>query len=1857
MKLYDRESNMEEIIMVIKNKFSKKMIAIILAVVLIVGTLPVGLASAFAAQPECLAVNVNNKKVYFFGAEALEADKSKATVIHYTTSAQSDLTIYVDGKSEVDTTGVTVDSLAKTIDFGDWLANQDDWIAVQLDDTKTVPSTEPNVDVDEVAPEITGISGNPSEWTNKDVTLTVEAKDNKGGTGVVAYGINQEDGIKWQLEAEFNITANGTYTFYVKDAVGNVSEVTENSTTEVEYIDKTDPSIQVSYDPETWTNNTVTVTVTAIDNESGIPETGAYSLDSETNWQDDNKFTISDNAEHTVYVKDNAGNIGSGTFTAEYDNVVPTVTGVKLQVHVIGSKWRDLEINKDHTSKFAKYRIIIKATDDKNGSGIIGYYVSEKNIDEYILNKDFDKISENTTYYETSTISVKAGSHLYVYAKDYAGNISTNGYEVSLREDSTPPEVSYKLSNSSQTAKPITVTVLATDASGIDSYFIDDSDKLDIDAVVNKKGKYNWNDKELDKNTFSLNDSKKHYLYVIDGTGANYSVTEVQATNFNDGAPNISKIQSENDEKKTKWMNSAIQVKVFANSTKNSIGTEFAIKEYGISDGANSTIKWQESNVFEITDCKAHYFYVMDCTDKISKSSIYTADNFDNNVPKLAEGTAVKFTQKNEGKIAAILNKLTFGRFFNKTLVITVDAEDVANDTSNASGIVKAEFTFTDKKSNEYKFEAGTKEIGNKEDAKIPFNIKADDLPDNFKGTASVTLTDAAGNVKTYEVTTNNSDMKEIDSDSDFSFMIEKDAPHIEPISKECISKTSYNFEFSVTDELENNSPNYSGLAFVKVYANDVEVFSEDYQSPSSTDERPLPKKKYSLHAVAKSSQDGEKSYTVNDMPLKDNEDNDKWNNGKIKYRVEACDNSGNYSDFTSEEYSFDQTSPIITKFEIGSNNADKIEAHESYGFYFKKATKVTITADDIINSDNREAVASGVASITAYLEDVDGSKYIVPENGAEIEKLTEDKDFEAVTVDKDNSISFVIPANFKGQIYAYATDNVGNSPKSCEYFLDKTDKDNDGYVNPDGSIVENADKHTEESSIDFTMPKTNTTQNTKFAGYSQKEGKLDAVTDYAEYLKTASSSNVPLYNNDFKANITFKDSYSGINTIKLTVFEGSKSVVKTVKFDNAGKNISKDDVTYKINKKDSNLVTDVVVSDFAVEGNYNDMVLVAELKDNAGNISYDYFAFGIDKTAPQISVSYDNNNADTKSGSAAFFNANRTATVTVKERNFNTENVEWTIRNAEGTAPSHSAPKFTQGSGNRDDDTYVYTVTYSNDGVYSFDMKYTDRAGNKNQTIDYGNSVAPTKFVVDKTLPVINVSYDNNDARNEKYFNAYRTATVTVTEHNFDVNRVTITGTASLDGNAVKFPDASWSNSGDTHVATIKYDTDADYTFDISMDDMAGNKSNEANYGSSVAPKDFVVDTTIDKPVISGVENGNSYKDSVLPKIDFSDINFKDVKVTLLRTRKDEINKDVTSDYINVSTNDKGGSFAATEDTFKKIQENDGIYTLSVQITDKAENTSSDEVTFTVNRFGSVYSLGAYLSNDLNDKYVQSIDNDIVITEYNPDRLVKGGLDVVVTRDGSPVEYGDGELTISPVVNELAKIGSSGWYQYEYTISKNVFTDDNGNPIDGIYKVYVGSEDTVGNKSENISYDESSVLFRLDHTAPTIKSVSGLDKKIVNADEQKVSYEVFDAIGIDSIDVYYYDGNGTRVDHIRSTDKGSTDVTDILSDLTNYTGSFTIGSSTTSEPVRIVIKDLAGNVTDTDSKDFDIDSIDFNRAITVSTNFFVRWYANKIVFWCSIAAIAVIGGGFAFFIATKRRKKDEAETEEIKKNARGQKD
>lgn len=1906
--------------MVIKKNTPKKILSIVLAILMVMTTIPMAVFSAFAANDDFVVANVNNKNLYLYGVTSSEpvTEDGDYYAVEYTGGDETASGFYVDGNE------FTVSTLTPEVKYEthkilllkSWFDSQTKWMAVKCLSTSVIPSAEPEKPlptIDDVT-----ISGYDDKYDGAEHSAVIVGGTKKGD--VVSYSVDGGEFSSTMPKVKYpgdekkvvvKIERDGYQAFVSSEYTAKVSNG------KIERVTVT--AFNRTYDRKDTTAKPA-VTVSGIDDKYNVQ----YSTDGGQTYKTDvPTIALPGLLEVTVKVS-----------RQYYDDYITTVTAVMNNATIDGI---DVTVNSNVIYDGASHPVVLPdgVTGTVDGDEVL--YSTDgtdysKNIPEYTDAGDYEfyvkvKRAYHNDYvtFPALTFTIGKASIEGVTATGYQGDYDRKYHDAVTSVNGTQDGdiITYSKTDEENTYSSDNPQVRRKRDSGTYYVKIHRNDNYK-DLVLTVSVEIGATSQRLtfetvapqiygENNTFTVtatsdakasgHESNITYSIVEDKTIADASIKGNVITYTSVGKITI--LAKTNERLTSDYFNAEKEYEITINYAT---APNYTVSEPNYTD--NSGTAWysyeKDSDKFVVTPAEGWEINKTnslgqdkDSQGKVAWKSSLTEENedvykeykvaFRNKETK--EITALipignyaidktnphdisfEFKPVNDGKLAKLINKLSFGLFFNESIEVTVTASDKASDESIASSGIKSIQLF---KYN-YNENGSVKSID-----EVLLDPKSQDVS---TGTAKFSIDPKFVGVLKAEVIDNvgRSSGRRLSDDTDNRVMATTDNSNIGTVAGYIMLENTDPVDFQISSEAAATDVRSESVDNKTIYSGDIKFSFTAQDEESGLNNVVVTMngkacKNIDVDGNLVQSADGKIFFAdTNDRTTQDIEPHkffvntakesiEAKNDGSYNVSVTVTDNAGNaiekhitvYKDTTSatiDGFNFDLSENI----DVDKNSEGIYDAVEStdYGFYFKNKVTVTISASDI-KSDKQ--IASGVKSITYKAVDINGN---IEYSGKEL-------------VDSKNQISFEIDKDFKGQIYAYATDKVGNSPlNSTLPASDGYDSsavvssgDYKGFVHPNSAILETPEKH-EDSSISFTVPKAQGTQNNTLSSwtYGGKANQKDKKMDYNV------SAQVPLYNSTqtFVVNVT--DEYSGIREIKYSLIEGEKTTSHTLTVDNA-KSINglnsgdiatgndtvnsseKWNVVSEATATESNLVTSIK-STVTVDGNYNDMVLLVELVDRAGNSSYDYIAFGIDQSPTAISVSYDNNNADTKSGSGAFFNANRTATITVKERNFNTENVEWTIRNAEGTTPTHSAPKFTQGSGNRDDDTYVYTVTYSNDGIYSFDMKYTDRAGNKNQAIDYGNSVAPTKFVVDKTLPVINVSYDNNDARNEKYFNAYRTATVTVTEHNFDVNRVTITGTASLDGNAVKFPDASWSNSGDTHVATIKYDTDADYTFDISMDDMAGNKSNEANYGSSVAPKDFVVDTTIDKPVIGGVENGNSYKDSVLPKIDFSDINFKDVKVTLLRTRKDEIDKDVTSDYINVSTNDKGGSFAATEDTFKKIQENDGIYTLSVQITDKAENTSSDEVTFTVNRFGSVYSLGTYLSNDLNDKYVQSIDNDIVITEYNPDRLVEGNLDVVVTRDGSPVEYGDGELTISPVVNELAKIGSSGWYQYEYTISKNVFTDDNGNPIDGIYKVYVGSEDTVGNKSENISYDESSVLFRLDHTAPTIKSVSGLDKKIVNADEQKVSYEVFDAIGIDSIDVYYYDGNGTRVDHIRSTDKGSTDVTDILSDLTNYTGSFTIGSSTTSEPVRIVIKDLAGNVTDTDSKDFDVDSIDFNRAITVSTNFFVRWFANKIVFGCSIAAIIAVGGGLAFFIAIRKRRKDEAITEEIKKKARGSKD
>lgn len=917
-------------------------------------------------------------------------------------------------------------------------------------------------------------------------------------------------------------------------------------------------------------------------------------------------------------------------------------------------------------------------------------------------------------------------------------------------------------------------------------------------------------------------------------------------------------------------------------------------------------------------------------------------------------------------------------------------------------------------------------------------------------------------------------------------------------------------------------------------------------------------------------------------------------NEADYTFAISSTDKAGNanepvvYADGSkaTNEFTIDKSRPNASLVIEGLVK----DADESW-----KETWATADGDDLIakvltsiNYNNRWSNGNAKVSATSTdnLSGVDYIEYFRTENV--VTDITADNIVWSNSTKDSNTkdaFGFEVEPNEKFIVYVHIVDKAGN----------------DIYLSSNGVIVDDKEPGGDNYSpeIDITLPEAN------------KNG---------------------IYNEDDTVEVEFKvvePKYSGAdNKVDTGIYSGIKEIKYVIKAEDINAVEEKAFDLANGSVKDNNGLISSWTGSITIDKdkfNSNNVVVMITAIDNAGNVHTSTTKVGdikIDVTAPVIDIEYDNNAADSES----FFKDKRTATVTITERNFaDNEDIKVTITNTDGTIPKISAFKKVDGTdaeGNGDNTKWEATIVYEADGDYTFAIAYTDLADNVCEKIEYAdNTVAATEFTVDNIDPTIKVVYDNNSALNDKFFKANRTATITIVEHNFNVDRVEFVRDAVLDTKDINDPEIKWEHNGDTHIATIVYDADGDYTFDVTMTDKAGRESGAANYGDTVAGKEFTVDKTITKPSITGVENGKAYKNDVIPVISLEDVNFAEYEAVLTRTRKGEKNVDVTDKFINaITTNAKGGS--ATNDKFEKIADNDGIYTLKVTMSDKAGNTEEETVTFTVNRFGSVYDFGEYLTKLVANggSFEQKITEDIVLTEYNPDRLVADSLVIEITRDGKPVE--NVKYDVTPVINDQVAIGESGWFQYAYTINKENFA------ADGVYKIAISSKDATGNTPENSNFEDKNILFRVDSTTPEITSITGLEEDIINAQEVTVKYTIFDAIGLKSVTVFV---DGKKVGDA---------ITDFNGDANNYSGEFVLAESSSAQKVRILVEDLAGNITDTDAEDFE-SAYEFNNSVTVSTNIFVRWYANKGLFWGSIAGVVVLAGAVAFFIARRKKKED----------------
>lgn len=650
-------------------------------------------------------------------------------------------------------------------------------------------------------------------------------------------------------------------------------------------------------------------------------------------------------------------------------------------------------------------------------------------------------------------------------------------------------------------------------------------------------------------------------------------------------------------------------------------------------------------------------------------------------------------------------------------------------------------------------------------------------------------------------------------------------------------------------------------------------------------------------------------------------------------------------------------------------------------------------------------------------------------------------------------------------------------------------------------------------------------------------------------------------------------------------------------------------------------------------DANYTFDVAYADLATNeAADYATDYFT--VDNTAPvNLKVDYSTSLLETilETITFGFYNATVEVTLTAEDVISGVHGFVYNYTNASDVSDVN-AELLAQA-------IEAAEITYSNEGqtaVVKFNIpkavlgntnqfngtisfETTDRSGIKSLFAD------EKRIVVDNIAPTAQITYNQpvNTEGSISYYAGDITATVVINEANFYAEDVVVMVTK--DGGTATAITPSWvDNSVDVHTGTFTLTEDGDYFITINYQDKSTNQM--AQYTSD----QLTIDTDIQAPVISfngNNENGHAYKGEVVPSISFSDINYDSYEVHLYRTYKGALNVEITEekglmDMFSVGEQDGNASFDifAVDENGKYKAEDDGIYHLTITMNDKAGHQINSEAYFTVNRYGSVYEYGEYLVSLISDggAFKQEITEDLTITEYNADRLVGNSLNIEITRDGKPLDTV--EYTVTPEINEHVAVGESGWFQYQYTISKNNFVQD------GIYKISVSSKDATGNAPENSNFEDKNILFYVDSTVPEITSITGLEESIVDNTELTIRYMIFDTMALKSVTVYV---DGEVLDEI----------TDFSSDLNNYEGEFTLQESEEQRSIRIVAEDKAGNITDTASEDFTSAYV-FNAKVIVTTNAFVRFFANKPLFYGSIAGVVGIAGLAGFGISRRYRKK-----------------
>ncbi len=696
----------------------------------------------------------------------------------------------------------------------------------------------------------------------------------------------------------------------------------------------------------------------------------------------------------------------------------------------------------------------------------------------------------------------------------------------------------------------------------------------------------------------------------------------------------------------------------------------------------------------------------------------------------------------------------------------------------------------------------------------------------------------------------------------------------------------------------------------------------------------------------------------------------------------------------------------------------------------------------------------------------------------------------------------------------------------------------------------------------------------------------VDNVEPKGEITASSNPNKNGYYNTvlNLDVNVTDEptDAYSGIKEISYTLYVDDAPVETDVKVDLANASTDSDGLvaSYKFPIK--------LDPEKHVGTEYKVIVKILDNAENPAEIVSEVYK--LDAKAPEIAITYD---PTLKQADETYINSNVTATITVTEKNFDPNGFKMIV-----TKDGVSYPVTIPANSwviDKAKETNVAKVVLKEDGKYVVTAECIDLADNK---AEYDKK---DTFIIDMTDPKVVVTYNNNDARNEVYYNKERTATITVTEENFDEKLFVL----NMDG-SVQPTVGKWSNSGSTHTMTIQFSKDGSYEWSLKGADLAGNEAEE------YVESKFYIDTVLPTIEISGVEDRSANAGDVNPIVLLEDENFdaEGVSITLTNskgvvTKLSESKKATTKGYYDSLTNVN--------------EQEDEIYTLLVTLVDLAGNESKQEIRFSLNRNGSAYDLSE-IEALMEKVYIRYEDmDDVNVYEMNVDEIES--FTIFMSRNGEMmmnVRNGNRPTIIEHnTVYYMSKESGSDekGYEYQYTIFKENFQEE------GMYNITLYSKDRAGNEVNSTLTDKGAeIIFVIDNTKPEVV-LSGIPVKpgeYFKADQNQINVVFTDNFMLEDAIIQVINKNNEPIVEYNYLEEVS-EAGDVFS--------FTLDTQEEFVTIAYKASDKAGNVISVmiDENTAIVDTISEPDKIITKNTSSNKWWIILIVLVCAA------GGGYGY--------------------------